>query len=61
MYVRYLEMFSLIGIVFRKYLFTDLYLHSSNGNPDHVTLLLLQQIFYYILLLYGVNIFYYLR
>lgn len=54
-------MFSLIGIVFRKYLFTDLYLHSSNDNPDHVTLLLLQQIFYYILLLYGVNIFYYLR
>lgn len=55
-------MFSLVGIVLRKYLFVDLYLHSFSDNPDHfVTLSSPQQMFSFILLLYRVNIFYYLR
>lgn len=42
--------------------FIDLYLHFFIDNLNHfVALLLLQQILSYILLLYGVNVFYYLR
>lgn len=39
-YVRYLEMLNLVAIVLRKYLFTDLYLHSFSDNPDHFVTLL---------------------
>lgn len=40
MYVRYLQMLNLVAIVLRKYLFTDLYLHSFSDNPDHFVTLL---------------------
>lgn len=40
MYVRYLEMLNLVGMVLRKYLFTDLYLHSFSDNSDHFVTLL---------------------